>query len=854
MAVTIKRTFILATLDELDTIPIKEGNWIALTDADGMFYDTGNPAGTGTNVVRREISGRTQFVTELPEVGDENNVYVLDTQSTLVGTDQPYYEVYCWENSAWQKIATNTQDINVNSVVSSSTKAYITGSAVRTSNTGILVKREDVFISEDGIISARGFTGGSIDSAKEAIHAVNADNADIAEKDTSDNMINAYYKDVNVSGRDLVFTRGNGTTKSITTPFTDVVSVNSNGLAPKMPTDPAMNILSRNNNNAAEWLPLDVSNLPAKSATYDHLNNDIASTYVAGMSFDNNTRKLTYTNGGGSTIDDITIPDTSYNDYSGPGNGHGLVPASNSGDAQRYFRVDGTWQVLPTYTGATGSVNGTAGLVKAPQAGDVDKFLKGDGTWGVTPYPNTFVGSTEGLVPSSSSNDDFLRSDGSWVKPPVYQGATTLANGTQGAVPAPTTAQKDYFLKGDGNWSALPTMVGATSSANGASGTVPAPTSSDTAKFLRGDGTWGAVNIPVFTSNANGLVPMSDTTSSDVYLNATGGWSTPALNTAGASESSTSTDSFSDTFYGDSATTSFTLEYAPIAGSLHVYVDGVESTTYTTSDRVITFQTAPTLTTETETFSIAAGQSVYEVSKAITSIVSVKVSGVTILPTVDYIQTGYNQITLIPTYTTGATLEIVYTHAQEIVANYDASLANAKMFLVAAPTQNDVSNTFTDSQVYISADKLYSNNKQVATVDDIPTIPGVFNVDTNGLVPGPTSADPTKYLSAAGTWTSPLPTIVTDTSFTPISGLTVTSKRYGHSYYITIDGTLDTGISAGGTIATTTTTFGTVYALGGVSSTQGAGPVLFTLSGNSVTSNIAIAANDSITVSFNALA
>ena len=776
MAVTIKRTFILATLDELDTIPIKEGNWIALTDADGMFYDTGNPAGTGTNVVRREISGRTQFVTELPEVGDENNVYVLDTQSTLVGTDQPYYEVYCWENSAWQKIATNTQDINVNSVVSSSTKAYITGSAVRTSNTGILVKREDVFISEDGIISAKGFTGGSIDSAKEATHAVNADNADIAEKDTSDNMINAYYKDVNVSGRDLVFTRGNGTTKSVTTPFTDVVSVNSNGLAPKMPTDPAMNILSRNNNNAAEWVALDVSNLPAKSATYDDLNNDIASTYVAGMSFDNNTRKLTYTNGGGSTIDDITIPDTSYSDYSGPGNGHGLVPASTSGDAQRYFRVDGTWQVIPTYTGATGGANGTAGLVKAPQTGDVDKFLKGDGTWST---PDQFAGSTAGLVPTSTSSNQsqFLKGNGQWSNIPEYVGATSGANGTAGLVNPATSADRNKFYRGDGVWSEYPTFSGSSA------GLVPISDASSQSKFLKGDGTWG--DIQVFGWNSDGAVPGPSTVDVDSYLNASGSWSTPIRNTTGTTDvSDASTYNLTDTFTGDGVTTVFTLRYVPDQGVVTVAVDGVPATgaDFTLTNNIITFNTAP-------------------------------------------------------------------SDGASIVTRYDVDSSSVKLLIAGGLTQESYSQTYTTSSVYVLNNKLYYNTKEVATVDAIPTIPGIFDVSTNGLVPGPTSADSTKYLSADGTWTSPLPSVTTESGYTAIANLSVVAKKCGSSYTITLDGTADSAITAGYSIVTTPVTFSKVYAVGLV----GSNPALFTLNGTSIICNTAISANDIIAVSFNAL-
>ena len=777
--VEVEQTFYFVKTSELNNIPIVEGNFIALSDGDGIFYDVGNPAGSGTNVTRREVSGRIIFVTSLPELGDSNNTYILDTGRKLIGTNQTEYEVYCWNNSAWQKVATNTQDINVNSVVSNNTKAYITGSATATSNTGTLIKREDVFISADGIISAKGFTGGTIDAAKEANHAVSADNADIAEKDTSNNMINEYYRDVNVSGRDLVFTRGNGTTKSITTPFTDVVSVNSNGLAPQMPNDATKNILSRNANNAAEWVALDVSNLPARSATYDSNNQNIAGTYVAGMSFDNNTRKLTYTNGGGADIGFVSIPDTSYEDYSGPGNGHGLVPASTSGSAQRYFRVDGTWSIIPDFTGATSSANGAAGLVKAPQSADIDKFLKGDGSWS---SPVNFSGSSAGLVPTSTSatQDKFLRGDGNWSSVPEYVGATASSDGVAGLVNPATSADRNKFYRGDGIWSEYPTFSGSDA------GLVPVSDASSQSKFLQGNGTWG--DIQVFGLNSDGVVPGPSMVDVDSYLNASGSWSTPIRNTAGTTDvSDASTYTLSDTFNGDGIATAFTLRYTPNVNTLTVTVDGVPATgaDFTLTDNVITFNVAP-------------------------------------------------------------------SDGASIVTYYDVSSSAVKLLIAGGLTQESYSQTYTTSSLYVLNNKLYSNNKEVATVDAIPTVPGIFGVSVNGLVPGPTTADATKYLASDGSWTSPLHTPVTDTSFTAIANLDVVAKKYGNSYYITLDGTADSAITAGYDIVTTSAplSFNKTYAMGLV----GATPALFTLNGTSIICNTAISANDIIAVSFNALA
>lgn len=833
MSQTVERKYIFTTSDDIGNIKTVDGQVIALMDVPGLYYDSRVSPANDSEVTRKNVSANwVYFSDSLPDPnnypesfvnGIPNTLYIYDTgtpitdnsgsTATLIkilvnkitGTDQFNNEIH-----EWTEVANNTSDVAVTTFVRTNPPTmYITGSDKSVTDTGTLLKRSDVFITVDGEISANGFIGGKASQARVADEANHATSADVATNDASGNIISSYIKTVTTSGasNQVVFTKGNGDTATISTYIPPVVTTTAAGLAPQIPTDTTKNVLYRDG-----WQTLDVSQLPSKSATNDSANQPIVSTYVKELSFNSTNRKLTYTKGNGTSTD-ISISDTTYPDYSGPGNGHGLVPASTAGDMQRYFRVDGTWQPIPVYTGATSSVNGGDGLVKAPQSTDVNKFLKGDGNWADTPYPTVFSGSTEGLVPSSNSSDKYLKSDGTWTALPLYEGATTVADGTSGAVPAPTSAEKDNFLKGDGSWSTLPVMIGATNVDNGASGVVPAPTSSDSTKFLRGNGTWDSINIPVFSPSNNGLVPMPDTTSQNVYLNSAGLWTTPSLNTTGATETSTSSSAFTNIFYGDNSTVSFTLQYTPIADSLHVYVDGIESTTYTASGNVITFQTAPTFTNETETFTLVSGQNSYDLSKNITAITSVKIDNVALVADVDYTQTGYNQITILSAFTAGSTLEVVYTHAQEIVANYDAVLANAKMYVVSSPNQNDSAVTFTDIKVYTLNNKLYSNDKEVATVDQVPTIQ-------------------------------------TDTSFTPAGGLAVSSKKYGNSYSISIDGTASSSISAGANVATTTNTFNKVYSVGRV----GTDFAMFKLDGNAVTCDTAINSSDDVQVSFNAFA
>lgn len=810
--VTVKRTFYFVTTAELDTIPRAAGNFIALSDADGMFYDVADPNGL---IVRREVSGRIIFVESLPEVGDENNTYVLDTGTKLIGTDRPYYEVYCWENEAWQKIATNTNDVNVTAAVSNNTRYYLAGSASSTSNTGTLIKREDVFVETTGKLNVTGgYGGGPADSAINATNATNAVNATNATNDNLGNVISAYFKDVSSSGTAVTFTKGDGSTKSINTFSPPEVSTSAAGLVPQIPVDTSKNILTRTT-NAAEWKPLDVSNLPAASAVNDGAGNQINSTYIKNLSFNDSNRKLTGIKGNDSTVE-VVIPDTTYQAYAGPGTGAGLVPASTSGDAQRYFNVDGTFKNIPLFTGATSGANGTAGLVVAPQSSDLGKFLSADGTWDTVPYPPTFAGTDAGLVPQSDSDaDKVLRGDGTWSAVPEYQGATALADGVAGLVNPATSADVDKFYKADGTWVDLPTMQGTTTVQDGSSGMVPTPTTSDYGKFLGADGNWGMPSIPIFSVGVDGAVPGPASSSADNFLNSTGNWSTPIRNTTGANNVGTTTQTYTNQFYGDGSTVSFTLTYVPNAGSLTATLEGtalVEDTDYTLVGNIITMTNAPTVGNVTDNFTVDADSNRYILSGYANSIVSVTVDGTALTPTTDYALSDNNVLVLLnqASYTVGDAIVVVFVHPQVLNASYQVSLSNAKMFIISAPTQYDYVQTYTENNAYVIGGKLYSDAKEVLTIDNI----------------------------------------ISDTSFSVNAGLDIDVNKVGNSYYITLDGVATGSINAGSAIASSTKTFTKTYSMGIV----GTSPALFTLNGNTITCDTNISSNDSVAVSFNALA
>mgnify|MGYP003624385599 FL=1 len=201
---------------------------------------------------------------------------------------------------------------------------------------------------------------------------------------------------------------------------------------------------------------------------------------------------------------------------------------------------------LAAFTGSNGTDAGVKGAVPAPATFGTDdaKFLRGDGTWAagnsgtVTAVSGTLpIQSTGGATPditinafggaSSSANGSkgavpaplisnelqFLQGTGNWVTPPTYVGVVaSISAGVPGYVPSATAFQHVHFLRGDGTWvipqnTQYSVFQGATSvPADGTSGLVPAPlgASTDYEKFLRGDATWAAVPSGTVTAISGG--------------------------------------------------------------------------------------------------------------------------------------------------------------------------------------------------------------------------------------------------------------------------------------------------------------------------------------------------------------
>ena len=89
----------------------------------------------------------------------------------------------------------------------------------------------------------------------------------------------------------------------------------------------------------------------------------------------------------------------------------------------------------------------------------------------------------------------------------AFTGATSIAGGMSGLVPAPSAGDESKFLRGDGTWATVSSgssgdtnseFTGATSIAGGTNGLVPAPSAGDESKFLRGNGTWDVFGTDSF--------------------------------------------------------------------------------------------------------------------------------------------------------------------------------------------------------------------------------------------------------------------------------------------------------------------------------------------------------------------
>lgn len=442
---TIPRKFIMTSRAELHNIDPISGQIIGLWDNDEVYYDVPSDGTPDGRTVRRKISG-VRIVPSLPEdpmtdivyvyLGDDNNPEYLpiDPQSQ---TQQRLYELYIYKDNTWVNVSNNTNDINVMTVeadVSGSTKYYLTFTSSDTNYdvatlSKVTGETSGVYLQGDTLVAPK-FSG----KASDAAHADTADDATNATYDSSTpkKKINSYIHDMisNASpsapnlGSTITYTRGDGTTGSIRVTDTTYNEFTSStpGIVPKASTisaQPSSVILT-----SVGWKNASDIVMPAAdSAAKDGLGQNIADTYIKGLSWNSGTLTITAGDGDTSTI---SVPDTTYSVFTTSTDG--LVPkASGTGDTAKFLRGDHTWANVPNYTGATSGSAGVAGLVPPAASGDTAKYLKSDGTWGTV-----FTQGVAGLVPGATTSDPAytLRADGTWDVCPDTKNTAGSANNT----------------------------------------------------------------------------------------------------------------------------------------------------------------------------------------------------------------------------------------------------------------------------------------------------------------------------------------------------------------------------------------------------------------------------------------
>ena len=558
---TIPRTYLTTYKSNLDNITKQNGQVISIWDADEVWYDAPDDGTTSGTPVRRKISG-VRVITTLPEdenppkVAMEDIVYVYIGDSNhrryLPDGETPLYDLRVWVDGTWLVVGSNQDDTNVKTVVSGN-KFYLVGSDSDSTTVGSLLKNTNIYIEDNKIY---GYLEGT---AKNATSAVNSTKA---LQDGNGNAITSYLRTVTATaavhpGTTITFTDGDGTTTTqiITSDTTyEVYTASTDGLVPKTATtvqSDSTNLLLTGSGWALR------SNVPmplADKANKDGQDQNIANTYYKNITFASNT--LTLTKGNGTTIEQITIPDTTYNvfdeDYDG------LVPGPSSSDGGKYLRSDHTWQTLPTYIGATSSVAGTAGLVPPAAIGETNKYLKGDGTWG-----------------------------------------TTFSQGVAGLVTAPSTNDPAYSLRADGTWNTCPdtkNTAGATQDASklfvvGAKAQSTEPqTYTNSLVFVDGN--------KLYQSNGASTpspVQVVDVSSTQALTNKT--YNGYTLGTACALNSASSIDPYivdQQSFTGDGSTVNFTITDT-VVDVLSVEVDDIVVSNYSfddTNNRIV-FNTAP---------------------------------------------------------------------------------------------------------------------------------------------------------------------------------------------------------------------------------------------------------------------
>lgn len=198
--------YITVKSNKLNTIPIVDGQIIAISDKDAWFYDM-----EGT---RRAVSGQ-KMVESLPT--DTSEIYA---DTLFFVTSGPNKGICWWTGTEFKAVANANTDEHVKSVPTELDKFYLIGDTKSTENVDTTKKHISVYVDgATGKLHAEGFTGGLADKAELA------NKAELAEKATGDSkgqdITKTYIAKITNKGTTVTITYGDGSTKQIDTQDTD---------------------------------------------------------------------------------------------------------------------------------------------------------------------------------------------------------------------------------------------------------------------------------------------------------------------------------------------------------------------------------------------------------------------------------------------------------------------------------------------------------------------------------------------------------------------------------------------------------------------------------------------------------
>lgn len=236
-------------------------------------------------------------------------------------------------------------------------------------------------------------------------------------------LFNKGITNLSVSGRTITFTKGDGTTGTITTQDTNTTYGNFKGATASADGGSGL-VPAPTKGNEGKYLKADGTWGTPTNTTYSDMKG--ATTTAAGT--------------------------------------HGLAPAPAAGAANRYLRSDGTWSVPPdnntTYNDATQSAHG---LMTAADKKKLDGIATNANNY---THPTT---SGNKHIPAGGSSGQILRwsADGTAIwgadNDTTYSdfkaAASGDAMGTHGLVPAPAAGNETMVLFGSGYWGSLQTRA-----------------------------------------------------------------------------------------------------------------------------------------------------------------------------------------------------------------------------------------------------------------------------------------------------------------------------------------------------------------------------------------------------------